>query len=778
MQNLKKAFFVPFLLLLCLTIPAFAQLKTDSLENELGKAQQDTVKIKLMLDLCWGLKSSDADKALKYADKALKLAKKIKNYRFQAIALKNTGVINLFTGDYDKAESLHIEALSIFKSINNEKGISGCNNNLGMISGLKGNYIQAISYYKNSLEIDKRTGNKSGIASSLTNLGNIYQKQGDYDKAIDYYIEVLRIRELLGDKAGLADGYNNIGALNEKQREYDSALKNYQKALILYVETENKLKSANALHNIGNILSKQGQFTKALEYYYQALEIRKQYGAQKGIASVMINIGQINQELKNYAKAYELYQQSLQIYDKIESKPGMANVYQAIGSYYKDLHDYPKAIKNLNKALDIAKDLQLRLNLQEIYKEQSRVYSNWLRFPKAYEYRLLFEKMKDSLTTEDNSRKIIEMQMQFEFEKQQKELELKGEIEKLKTQKELNQQKIINYSLFGGLLAIIIIAFLIYRAYRIKNKDNKVLAEQKKQIHHKNEELKLYHEELNSQKEYLQSQNEITNAQLEEIGRKNRKINDSIHYASRIQQALLPAKNKLASVFTDYFLLNQPKDIVSGDFYWLKTLGDKIFLAVADSTGHGVPGAFMSLLGISFLNETVKSQNNDNAAAILNKLRELLKSSLNREGNKSKTGDGIDIAFCIIDKKAKEIQFAGAYNSLIIIKKDKKNGQNQLIELKGDKMPIGMHIKEETPFTNHTTKYRQSDKLYLFTDGYLDQFGGLDGRKFLLNNFKQVLLEICILPMPAQKTKLQNIYAEWKDERAQIDDILILGFNL
>ena len=778
MQNQNIIQFILSLLIFSFSVSTFAQLKTDSLENELNKATQDTIKIKLMLDLCWDLKSVDAEKALKYANDALELAKQIKNYRFQAIALKNTGVINLFTGDYDKAKAYHLEALQISKSINYEKGISGCYNNLGMICGLEGDFIEAVTYYKSSLEIDKRTNNKSGVASSLTNLGNIFQKQGDYEKAIEYYIEVLKIQEELGNKLGIADIYNNIGALNEKQREFDSALKNYQKALILYVEIQNKRKSANALNNIGAVLSKQQQYTKALEYYYQALEIRKEYGAQKGIASTMINIGQLHQELKNYDKAYGYYRESLAIFLKIQSKPGLANAYQAIGSYYKDIRNYPKSIENLNTALSIAKELQLRLNLQEVYKELSLVYAGWVKYPKAYEYRLLFEAMKDSLTTEDNSRNIIELQLQFEFEKEQKERELKSELEKLRTQKELNKQKIINYSLLGGLLAIIIIAFLIYRAYSIKNKDNLLLAEQKKQIHQKNEELKLYQEEIISQKEYLQIQNDLRTKQLEEIGKKNRKISDSIHYASRIQKALLPPEHSLSLHFSDYFLLNRPKDIVSGDFYWSKTFGDKVFLAVADATGHGIPGAFMSLLGISFLNEVVKNQNNDNAAQILGKLRDLLKTSLNSADNKSKTGDGIDIAFCIIDKKEKEIQFSGAYNPMIIIKTDKDSGERQLTELKGDKMPIGTHIKEETPFTNQTVKFEYTDKLYLFTDGYLDQFGGLDGRKFLLNKFKELLLEICILPMPEQKTKILNVYADWKEERDQIDDILILGFSL
>ena len=778
MLNLSKFHYIIFLLFFNLSTPVYAQLKSDSLKLELSKAVEDSVKIKLMLDLCWDLKSVDGDKALEYGNNGLKLAIQTKNYKLQGIALKNIGIINIFTGDYDKAEEYHIKALKIFNSINNSTGISGCLNNLGMIYELKGDFIRSVEHYEKSLVIDKNTNNISGIASSLTNLGNVFQKQGNYNKAIEYYIEVLKIREELNDKTGIADVYNNIGALNEKQNEYDNALKNYQKALILYNETQNKRKLSNVLHNIGFILSRQKHYTQAIEYYFQALEIRKEYGAKKGIAATTLNIGELYQILKKYKEAYNYYSESLKLYKDIDSKPGISDAYAAIGSYYKDIHKYNEAIEYLEKAISIAMELKLRLNMQKIYKEHSLVYASWSKYTKAYEYRLLYEQMKDSLTNEKNSKKIIELQLQFEFEKHQKELELEGQIEKLRTIKELNKQKIINYSLIVGLTTLIIIAFLVYRAYKVKQKDNLLLKEQKDQIHQKNEELHLYQEELISQKENLQVQKDIVTNHRDKIALQNQKITDSIQYALRIQQALLPPEEFFTEIFSDHFLFNQPKDIVSGDFYWLKSFSDKIFIAVADSTGHGVPGAFMSLLGISFLNEIVSNPNNVSAAGILNKLRNHLKKSLNQKGNKTEARDGVDIALCIIDKSTNEIQFAGAYNPLIIIKDVKKKYHDNLIELKGDKMPIGLHFKEKDSFTNHIIKINSSDKFYLFTDGYIDQFGGLHGRKFLLNKFKELLLEIHNLPMAEQKIKLLKTYEDWKENREQIDDILILGFSI
>ncbi|OQX98789.1 MAG: hypothetical protein B6I20_10665 [Bacteroidetes bacterium 4572_117] len=385
--------------------------------------------------------------------------------------------------------------------------------------------------------------------------------------------------------------------------------------------------------------------------------------------------------------------------------------------------------------------------------------------------------MKDSLINENSSNKIVELQLQFEFEKHQKELEIERQKEKLNTIKELNRHKIISYSLMGGLSTLVIIVFLAYRAYRTKKKDNLLLKVQKDQISQKNEELQLYQEELISQKENLQVQKDMVTNHRDKIAFQNQKITDSIQYALRIQQAILPPKEQITKVFSEHLLLNLPKDIVSGDFVWLKTFENKIIIAVADSTGHGVPGAFMSLLGISFLNEIVNKTDKIDAAGILNKLRNKLKSSLNQKGNKTEAKDGIDLALCVIDKSSNKLQFAGAYNPLVIIKKD-SNNDYFLTEYKGDKMPIGIHFKEKESFTNHIIEINRSDKFYMFSDGYLDQFGGLHGRKFLISKFKQLLFKVHDLPMAEQRIRLITALNEWKENREQVDDILVFGFSV
>ncbi|MCF6242153.1 MAG: tetratricopeptide repeat protein [Bacteroidales bacterium] len=760
-------FFIIFI-----SISLSAQPNIDSLQNVLRNSQTDTAKTRILLDLSWRLKSDDGNKAKEYANEALKLARKTNDTKSQATALKTIGIVNLFQGDYDKSEQFHKDALALFLALNYAKGISACYNNLGIIHELKGEFAKAVEQYKYSLEINKKINNQRGIASCYSNLGNIFQQRGNYRQSINYYLDALKIFEFINDTESAGDIYNNIGGLNEKLQETNTALKNYQKALILYIKSNTRDKMSNSLINIGRVLSTKGEYSKSIEYYLQALELRKNYGSKKGIASTYLNLGEVYLNMEKYNQAFKYINQSLTTYKEIDVKTGVCDAYNLLGEYYRKTGKFKKATEQLKNAIKAAKEIGYKPSLQDSYELLSTVYADWKKFPKAYEYRLLYELMTDSLTNEKNSNNITELQMQYEFEKSLKEHDLQNKIDKIQTKEALKKQKIISWALITGLIFILIIVFIIYRAYKRKQKDNLLLQKQKDEINNINEELKTYQEELISQKEHLIENQKIIENNLNKISKQNQKITDSIQYALRIQTALLPEENLFAQAFSDYFILNMPKDIVSGDFYWLKIHKNKIYIAVADSTGHGVPGAFMSLIGISFLNEIIKNNENHSAAGILNQLRNYLKSALNRNDTGTKTGDGIDIALCIIDTLKKEIQYAGAYNPLIII-----NNRNELSVVKADKMPIGKHHKEKNSFTNNRLTYSDGDRFYLFTDGYLDQFGGVQGRKFLMNNFKDLLLKICNLPMQEQKNKLVQNFNNWKEEYEQVDDILIIGFK-
>lgn len=279
-------------------------------------------------------------------------------------------------------------------------------------------------------------------------------------------------------------------------------------------------------------------------------------------------------------------------------------------------------------------------------------------------------------------------------------------------------------------------------------------------------------ERIRQQKEEIEEQHDEIKTQRDYIAEQNSRITDSIQYASRIQDAILPTQESIKKLLPEHFIFFKPRDIVSGDFYWSTYKDGKIIIVASDCTGHGVPGAFMSMLGVSFLNEIVNRNPVTTADIILNKLRDYVKTTLSQTGKERETKDGMDLSLCIIDKQKKELQFAGAYNSLLHFQ------EGNMLETKADKMPIGIHILEDKPFTNHTIQISKGDTFYMFSDGYQDQTGGEKRRKFMRKPFKRFLNEIHKQPMSDQKEALDKKLKVWKGSFEQIDDILVVGFRI
>lgn len=253
--------------------------------------------------------------------------------------------------------------------------------------------------------------------------------------------------------------------------------------------------------------------------------------------------------------------------------------------------------------------------------------------------------------------------------------------------------------------------------------------------------------------------------------RQQREIAESLKYASYIQQALFPPTAHIERLIPEHFIFYQPRELVSGDFYYVSGYNNYIFIAVGDCTGHGVPGAFMSLLGITFLNEIISHHANTNAASILNQMREYVMQALCQTGEESEQKDGIDLTLCVLDTSKNRLDFAGAFNPLYIIR------NQQLTEIIGDNMPVGIGAEEERPFTNHVFDLEDQDTLYLFSDGYADQFGGPSGKKFKYNPFRELLLTGSHLSMPDQKQRIMQTFDSWKGNLRQLDDVLVCGFR-
>lgn len=334
---------------------------------------------------------------------------------------------------------------------------------------------------------------------------------------------------------------------------------------------------------------------------------------------------------------------------------------------------------------------------------------------------------------------------------------------KEKEQQSVQKDKLVYY-LIGVTGLIFIIAVLLLINNRRKQEVNRLLKEQNKEINQQKEEIL-------SQRDRMQTQTDILEKALKQLDNKNQQITDSIRYAQQIQRAMLPFAERIAHVVPDYFILFRPKDIVSGDFYWFLESDEKTYLAVVDCTGHGVPGAFMSLIGGQLLDHIVNENKLASPELILNELHKRIRTVLNQDKNQN--DDGMDIALCIIDKENKQLDFAGAKSPLCYIKDDK------LIEIKGNKKPVGGPQKEaERLFTKHTVKIDTTTTFYLFSDGYQDQFGGENRKKYMNKRFRDFLLSINEFPMWEQQVKLDVELENWKGASAQTDDILVAGFRI
>jgi serine phosphatase RsbU (regulator of sigma subunit) len=323
--------------------------------------------------------------------------------------------------------------------------------------------------------------------------------------------------------------------------------------------------------------------------------------------------------------------------------------------------------------------------------------------------------------------------------------------------------------LLGGLATITVIVFLIAYAYVQKRKDNKRINEKNTLISEANEELKQLNEEITVQKEEIETQRD-------HLFNQNEAITASINYAQRIQSAMLPPETYIHELLDEVFILYKPRDIVSGDFYWIKQVNQYVIVVAADCTGHGVPGAFMSMLGMSFLTEIVQRREITQANQVLNEMRHQIKQSLRQHGHPEETKDGIDMALCIIDEKTRMMQYAGANNPLYIIKES--NGNPELNEIKSDRMPVGYYAGKDKPFTNHAINLEIGDTFYLFSDGFVDQKGGDENKKFMSRNFKRLLFEIHDQPMYEQKEILDNTLMDWMGNNSQTDDILVVGVRV
>jgi serine phosphatase RsbU (regulator of sigma subunit) len=710
-------------------------LKPDSLKQLLQThPEDDTVKANLLISICkTSVKQADYIKQLlHFAPQLLSLSNRLAfkkgiAYGFYYMSLTE------FKTDHLNDEFYLKKSLKIMQELRDKRGIILCFERLGRIQEEKNQYPEAIQFYLNAIELKKMLNDLKGLADCWSSIGRIYTHTGNYDKALECYIKASKIAESISYKKKICETYISMGVIFFEQKKYKETITYMDKAYAVEGNVTNKQNLSYIYNNLAISYQYLDNHTTSLSYHFKALKLNEEMGNDAGIAVSYNNISGVYASIGKTKEALHYILKSIALSEKNNDKVGLTYSYVGAGDCYKGNKEFITANNYYLKALRMAREINYKTEEREAYEHLAIIAEEMNDYRKALEYHKKFSQIKDSILSEESLKQSTELNIRYETEKKEKEILLLTKDQELKT-KSLKEQRLIRIGLIIGLGLLLTLSFLLFNRYRFKQKANLLLEKQK-----------------------------------EEIRKKNMLITDSIDYAKNIQDAILPNQEHLSSLLPDHFIFYKPKDIVSGDFYWITKKENKIICAVADCTGHGVPGAFMSLLGHNMLENSINK-------AFLNPGKIL--TDLNREivarfsDNQQASKHGMDIAIISMDTTINQLEYAGAKNGLYLIRK------GELFEIKGDKVTLGTPSKDQGyVYVNHTIQLYKDDMLYLFTDGFPDQKGGEEKKKFYYKPFKDLLIAISELPLAEQKAYLDSTVTKWMGEGEQIDDILIVGIK-
>jgi tetratricopeptide (TPR) repeat protein len=711
---------------------------------------QDTVRIKAIHKVAKSFRYSNPDSALILYKQEIAFAQKTNQKKSESNALYNIGLIYNDMDEITKALDYYNKSLELRKEIGDKNGMAWALNNIGAIYDKQADIPKALDYYDKSLKLFEESGEKNGMSSALNNIGLIYKNKGDIPKALEYNSRSLKIKESAGDKEGMAWSLYNIGLIYQEQGDIPKALDYYQKSLKTEEETGNKEGMAWALNNIGTIYSNQGDIAKALDYYEKSLQLEEEIDDKQGMGNALSNIGVIYVKQGNLPKALNCYQKTFQLKEEAGDMDGMATSLNDIGSIYFQQGNLSKALDYSQRSMKIAREIGYVERIKDASQSLFTVYKKTGNTKLALENYELYTLMRDSIANEKNTKATVKQQMQYEYEKKTTADSIVVAEERKVNALKFEQEKKQRWFLYGGLALVAIFAAFMFNRFRVTQKQNKIIAQQKR--------------EVETQKHLVEE--------------KHKEITDSINYAERIQKSFLATQQHLNANLSEYFILFKPKDVVSGDFYWSATLANGNFaLVTADSTGHGVPGAIMSLLNITSLEKAIEHATGP--AGILNATRKTIIERLKKDGSAEGGKDGMDCSLCAFDFVNRRMYVAAANNPVWIVRgAANETGEPELMEIKPDKMPVGKHDKQDISFTQHEIELQKGDVVYTLTDGFPDQFGGGQGKKFMIKKLRELVVANAHLPMAEQKVLLEKAFSDWTGTLEQIDDVTVIGIRV
>ncbi len=599
---------------------------------------------------------------------------------------------NLYSNQ-ENAEKFINNGLNLTRKLGNKNKEVDLLNLKGILRQQQGLSAKALVIYKTSDSLSKAINYHHGEAEALGLIGGIYYYDKQYRKCLRIQIQGLRIKEQTQDSIDLDITLGNIGGCYIQMGILDSAEMFFKKAISVSRSRKEDTNIAFAYHSLANIREKQGDFDQALVYYDSSYYLNNKGGDKRAVLYTLSNKGDLLLRQKRYKKAMECFEDAFALADEI-----------------KYTYMYEISAKHL-----------------------SEISAELGNYKSAYEYRLLYEKMRDSVNNADYKNELAAQSTLYETEKKETEIaSLKKEGELNKELRDQERQRNIWLAVGLGLAVLLGIVFLV--GFIRKKRDNRLIRSQKDLIEHVHQE-----------------------------------ITDSITYALRIQKAILPPLSLVKKHLADSFLIYKPKDIVAGDFYWLEPQDETVMFAVADCTGHGVPGAMVSVICNNAMNRAVREFQLSDPGKILDKTRVIVIQEF--EKSEEAVKDGMDIALCILDGAV--LKYAGAHNPLWII----RHGAGEVEEYKATKQPIG-EFDATSPFKTHEIQLNRGDTIYIFSDGFPDQFGGEKGKKYKPTNFRKLLLSVQNETLYRQKKLIEESFENWKGSLEQVDDVCVIGVRI
>lgn len=715
--------------------------RIDSLKSlSLNYLAADSTRANILIALCkaYSTEVNDKKKVEEYVPELLALSQNIKFKKGIAYAYLYTGLVAMGKSDYEIALEHYQKAEQLMEELKDKNGMGTCYIYMGNAKNDQGKYTEAIDYKLKAVKIKEELDDKHGLANSYNSIGVTYTHIGKNMEALNYYFKALRIREAIHDKQGVSSTYLNIGIVMYWQGNVAGSLDYHEKSLQIKQELGDKEGAAIVYNNIANIYIEQKKYREALIYSFKSMKIAEEIQEKRIVNNCYLNIANIFSEQKKFKKALPYYLKTIKISIELEDRAGAATAYNSMGNCYEEMKQFAEALNNYMKALSISKEINYKIGIRDAYSNLASVNEKLQNCDQALFYNKQFGTLKDSLLNEESLKQTAELNTRYQMEKKENEILLLTKDQLLKD-KTLKEQRLIRIGLISVISLLLVVSFLLFNRYRFKQKANRILEKQKEEIHYK-----------------------------------NKQITDSIDYAKTIQEAILPDEDKLTQAFPEHFIFYKPKAIVSGDFYWTGRKEEQIVCAVADCTGHGVPGAFMSLLGHNILENVIQRDTSVHPGAILTALNKEIVGRFSTLKDEGTIKHAMDIAILSLNKQRKQLQYAGARNPLYIIR------GNELIEIKADRMSTGIIAKDNQTivYTNHVVDLQTGDMLYMFSDGFADQKGGPDKRKFFHQPFKELLATISYLPVEEQKSQLDTVIQNWMGDGEQIDDILVMGIRI